>query len=184
MRIIAGLGNPGLKYETTRHNIGFIIADNLAIKHKIEINKEKFSSQYSRLEIANCQSILVKPQTYMNKSGYSIVSFLNFFKSDIDDLVVIHDDADLEFGRIKLKLGGGDGGHNGLKSIIEHLGSREFYRLRIGVSRDDRMDLSSYVLGKFSQEQFNLLDEIIERSCEAIESLMVDGLKIAMNKYN
>ncbi|MFC1856360.1 aminoacyl-tRNA hydrolase, partial [Thermodesulfobacteriota bacterium] len=146
-KLIIGLGNPGPKYELNRHNLGFIVLDNLALKHNINISKKKELCIIGNGDILGTNVILAKPQTYMNKSGFSVVRLLNYFKIEPEDLIVIHDDLDLEFNQLKIKSNGGHGGHNGIRSIMQLLATDKFTRLRAGIGRPQgRMPVEKYVL--------------------------------------
>ena len=177
--LIVGLGNPGSDYENTRHNIGFMVVDEL-VKRK---SARKLSSSSFSGELYKFQNhFLLKPLTYMNLSGESVVKVKNFYK--IEDVVVIHDDLDLPFGALRFKKGGGHGGHNGLKSIDAHI-SKEYIRVRIGIGKPEHKgEVVSYVLGKFSEEQQKSLPCLIERSCEAVEYLLEHSLEETRAKYS
>jgi PTH1 family peptidyl-tRNA hydrolase len=183
--LIIGLGNPGDRYQTTRHNIGFMVLDKIAVDHDIPVNKMKFNADYGKGEIDGIDVILVKPMTFMNKSGISVARFANFFKVSNKDMLVIHDDIDLEFGRIKIKEKGGDGGHKGVKSILDALGSDEFCRLRLGVGRSaHQIDVSDHVLGIFNPEERKLMDRFIEHAGNAVVTILCQGTKEGMNRFN
>ena len=151
MKLIVGLGNPGKEYEYTRHNMGFLVIDNYLCKKKIEASwQKKFNSLYMISYINGEKVIFLKPQTYMNLSGEAVREVVNFFKIDINDILIISDDLDLSIGNFKLKLRGSSGGHNGLKSISECLGTNDYKRLKIGIAKDKSVDIKDYVLGKIS----------------------------------
>ncbi len=183
MKLIVGLGNPGNEYTNTRHNIGFYYLDLLVDKLKLSY-KEKFDGLYVKTKINGNDVIFLKPQTYMNLSGESVVKFVNYFKIKNEDILVIHDDLDLDFGRIKLKENGSSGGHNGIKNIIVNLNSEDFKRLKIGISNNKEFDTKDYVLGKFSKEE----REIIVKNEEKILNILLDYFKLSfidlMSKYN
>ena len=170
--LIVGLGNPGSEYERTRHNIGFMVIDELIVRQ----NAQKLSSSSFNGELYKFKNhFLLKPLTFMNLSGNAIVAVKNFYK--IEEVVVIHDDLDLPFGSLRFKHGGGHGGHNGLKSTDERI-SKEYARVRMGIGKPERKgEITSYVLGRFSQEEEKLMSEWIKKTCEAIESLLTTSLE-------
>lgn len=183
-KLIVGLGNPGVKYELNRHNAGFITLDNLAIKHKINISKKKELCEIGTGEIKNVKVTLAKPQTFMNKSGFGVVRLMQYFDFTPEELIVVYDDLDIEFGQVKIKEKGGHGGHNGLRSLIECLGASDFTRLRIGIGRPPgKMPVENYVLSNFSCSDAEL-NEIIEKSIDAIETILALGNKVAMNRFH
>jgi PTH1 family peptidyl-tRNA hydrolase len=182
--LVAGLGNPGREYEQTRHNVGWLVVDELARRHAGSF-RSKFSGQLSELRVGEQKFALLKPETYMNESGRSIVAAARFFKVDPAALLVVHDDVDLEPERLQARLGGGLAGHNGLRSIAQALGTNEFGRLRIGVGRPgrgDRRSVSDYVLSKFDPEME--VDALVARAADAVETIAVDGLEEAQRRYN
>ena len=182
--LIAGLGNPGREYERTRHNAGWMVMDELARRHGGSF-RSKFSGQLSETRLDDLKLALLKPETYMNVSGQSIGAARKFFKVDPADVLIVHDDVDLEPGRLQAKFGGGLAGHNGLRSIAQALGTNDFLRLRIGVGRPgrgDRRSVADYVLGGFEPEVD--LDELIGRSADAVETMARDGLEEAQRRYN
>lgn len=184
MKLIVGLGNPGEKYSSTRHNIGFIVADEIASRHGISFADKK-RCLLGKGCIGDKDITLVKPQTYMNLSGEAVRPVFSYANTEIEDLIVIHDEIDLEFGKTRIKVGGGHGGHNGLKSVISHLGDSGFIRVRCGVGRPETGgDVSKYVLSPFSPEEKKKLWDIIEYSADAVEAVVRDGAKAAMNRYN
>jgi peptidyl-tRNA hydrolase, PTH1 family len=182
--LVAGLGNPGREYERTRHNVGWLVADELARRHGGSF-RGKFSGQLAETRLDDLRLALLKPETYMNESGRSIGAATKFFKVDPGDLLVVHDDVDLEPGRIQARLGGGLAGHNGLRSIAQAIGTNDFLRLRIGVGRPgrgDRRSVADYVLGNFEPEID--ADALIERAADAVETIARDGLEEAQRRYN
>ena len=186
MKLLIGLGNPGEEYKKTRHNIGFEVIDALSEKWGIPLNQAKHKGLYGVGYANGKKVVLLKPMTYMNLSGESIAAVMNFFKIDTEDIVVLYDDLDLDTGKVRLRQKGSAGGHNGIKSIINQLGSDQFPRIKLGIGEranaDD--DLKDYVLSKFSKEQCEALKKSFERAVCALE-LMVDGdVDGAMNKYN
>lgn len=166
MHLIAGLGNPGSKYELTRHNIGFLVIDEMTKNYSTtNINKSNFQS----ITLKSNNIVFAKPQTFMNLSGDSIVSIKKYFNIENDKIIVVHDDLDLPFGTIKYKIGGGHGGHNGLKSIDSHIG-KEYVRIRVGIGKPkEKNDVANYVLSNFSKEELKALEDIIPRIVDAIE---------------
>ena len=173
MKLIVGLGNPGERYKQTRHNVGFMVLDKLIKQSTVEGWDKKFDSFFTKIIIAQKSMILLKPLTFMNVSGHAVQKVKNFYGIDPNNIVIIHDDIDLELGKIKLKKGGGDGGHNGLKSIIKMIGS-EFNRIRIGIGRPEKINVSSYVLNDFPEIEVSLLKKIILKSCEGINLLIAN----------
>jgi PTH1 family peptidyl-tRNA hydrolase len=159
--LIVGLGNPGKEYEKTRHNAGFMAVDFFA-NRKMFSFQEKFNGYIAKLKIGDNDVYFLKPLTYMNLSGQSIIQVVNFYKIDKSEVVIIHDDLDLPVGEVKYKTKGGSGGHNGLKSIIQHLGTQDFKRVKIGVGKPVEMTVVDYVLGKFSKEDKSMIDNVIE----------------------
>lgn len=184
MKLIVGLGNPGKEYEGTRHNIGFMVLDKYALKKGLNFNRSKFNADYVEFLNKNDKIILLKPMEYINLSGQSISKIVKFFKVEYDDILIIHDDLDIKLGKYKLKLGGNDGGHNGIKSIISNLGNNNIKRLKIGIDNDREQETKDYVLGKLKGEEKKEINEIIEKSCNIIDDFIeLDFLQV-MNKYN
>jgi PTH1 family peptidyl-tRNA hydrolase len=182
--LVAGLGNPGRGYETTRHNVGWLVMDELARRHGGSF-RSKFSGRLAELRINGKRVALLKPETYMNESGRSLGAAARFFKTEPDALLVVHDDVDLEPGRLQARAGGGLAGHNGLRSIAAALGTKEFLRLRIGVGRPgrgDRRSVSDYVLSGFGPDED--VDALVTRSADAVETLIRDGLETAQARFN
>lgn len=185
MYIVVGLGNPGSKYYDNRHNIGFRVIDKLAKEYGVKINKLKFKSEYNETRINGEKIILLKPQTYMNNSGEAVKEVKNFFGVDTKNIIVIHDDIDLEYSRIKVKKNGGSGTHNGLRSILNHIKEKDFPRVRFGIGKPpEYMNLADYVLGNFNKDEIKKLDDFIEESVEIIESIVSNGIDNTMNQYN
>lgn len=176
IRLIVGLGNPGREYESTRHNVGFWWVDELAREHKLNFNNEaKFHGLTARGSLHGQELFLLKPQTFMNVSGRSVGALLQFYKITPDEMLVVHDELDLLPGVARLKMGGGHGGHNGLKDIIAHLGSKDFWRLRIGIGHPgDRNQVSDYVLNDPRREDRELIDAAVQRSL-AVAHLVIEG---------
>ena len=184
MKVVIGLGNPGKKYEKTRHNIGFIAIDNLRKKLNVNDEREKFQALVSEKNIDGEKVIFLKPQTFMNLSGNSVIEIVNFYKLDPKkDIIVIYDDMDLSFGDIRIREKGSSGGHNGIKSIISHIGE-EFIRIKCGIGAKER-DAVEHVLGEFNQTEQKDLEEILEKiyNC-VIDMLSVQNLDRIMQKYN
>jgi PTH1 family peptidyl-tRNA hydrolase len=184
-QLIVGLGNPGKTYEGTRHNVGFMVIDRLAHKHRMSLDSRKFGSLFGLGKVHGRRVILAKPITYMNLSGPAVRNLANFFKLDATDLLVIHDDIDIVFGRIKIKQKGGDAGHNGVMSLIEAFGSGTFARVRVGIGRPDtRQEVKGYVLNRFDAEQEASLDRVITMAEEAVETILLKGLREGMNRFS
>ncbi len=182
--LIAGLGNPGDKYKKTRHNIGFNVIQELSKEYNIPLSKEKFSAEFGKGKINNCDVILVKPMSFMNLSGEPVQKITNFYNIDTEDVIIVHDDLDIEIGSIKLKVKGGHGGHNGIKSLISNIG-KEFIRIRIGIGRPDgKGDVSDFVLGKFQKQDKDIIAEILYMTKKAVISILEDGTAAAMNEFN
>ena len=185
MKLIVGLGNPGDEYRETRHNVGFQVVDALGEQFGLTVFEKRFKGQLGRGRIGGESAILLKPMTYMNLSGESVGPAAGYFKIPPEDVVVIHDELDIEPGRIKLKKGGGHGGHNGLRSLIKHLPDANFVRVRMGVGRPPpRWDAADYVLGKFTKDERSIIDEVIKTAMNAVEAILEEGLPSAMKVYN
>lgn len=183
MYLIVGLGNPGKQYEGTRHNVGFDAIDYLADKYNIDINRVKFKGICGEGIINGNKVILLKPTTYMNLSGESIREFINFYKLDNEKIVVLYDDISMPVGKIRIRPKGSAGGHNGVKSIIQNLGSEIFPRIKIGVGQPE-YDLVSHVLGKFEASDREILSKVLPVVAEAVDCIIKDDIKEAMNKFN
>ena len=185
MRLVVGLGNPGSRYEGSRHNAGFKLVEALSRKFGGEFKKRQFYSLLCPIEIAGEEVVLAKPLTYMNRSGYAVRALVDWYGLVTGDFIVVYDDMDLELGRIRLRPKGGSGGHNGVKSIIDLLGTEEFPRLRIGIGRPEpSMDPAEYVLSVFTREEFEEFYKAIGVACDAIQTWVEEGLDAAMNRYN
>lgn len=185
MILIIGLGNPGEEYARTRHNIGFIILNKFCEETGSKSQISKFNSILITSEYAGKNLLCVKPYTFMNNSGSVVLKVVEHFEDKIESMIVIHDDLDIEFGEIKLKSGGGTGGHNGLESIAKKLGHSDFDRLRFGIGRPPgRKDPADFVLSKFRTKETRELDSIISTSVEALKDYVENGINYAMNKYN
>lgn len=184
MHVIVGLGNPEKRYFGTRHNVGFEILDAYARIHNIEIKKVKHKALIGEGFINNKKVLLVKPQTYMNLSGESVLDIVNYYDVDLNNLLVIYDDIDLSLGRMRLRSKGSAGTHNGMRSILYQIQEDEIPRLRIGIGRPEKQDLVSYVLGKFTKEEVEDLKGIIEKAPKAIDVFIKEGITEAMNQLN
>ncbi len=183
--LIAGLGNPGRQYHLSRHNIGFMVVDQLAKELDVTLKRVKNKAIIGVAKLDGKQIILAKPQTFMNASGVSVAPLKRYFKVPLENLLVIHDDLDLPFGTIRIRPSGGTSGQKGMKSIIEKLGTQEFPRIRMGIGRPPgRMDPVDFVLENFTPDQQSLKDEMIMSAVEAIKVFIQDGLNKAMNTYN
>lgn len=183
-KLIVGLGNPGPKYQWTRHNAGFMVLDKLSGSTGISVARKKFSGFYGEGNWQGEHLLLLQPLAFMNLSGRSVAEAVRFNKLSIKDLVVIHDDLDIPFGRIKLKEGGGHAGHNGLRSLVSELGSGEFARVRVGIGRPLRGDVVDYVLSKFTDEELAHLPRLLDGVIEMLTILCKEGLKKSMSLYN
>lgn len=180
MKLIVGLGNPGSEYEFTRHNIGFYIIDS----YLGEVNwQEKFNALYYQININNEKYIFVKPLTYMNNSGEAVIKFVNFFKIDIEDILIIQDDLDLDIAKIRIKKSSSDGGHNGIKSIIKCLNTKDFARLKIGIG-SPKYDTINHVLSKFTNEELDLIDSKLDITDHILEDFSNCSIQELMSKYN
>ena len=182
---IAGLGNPGEKYDNTRHNAGFLTIDALADRYGIDVREKAHKALIGKGVIEGQKVILAKPQTYMNLSGESIRALVDYYKVTQEELVIIFDDISLEPGQLRIRKKGSAGGHNGIKSIIAHLGTQEFTRIKVGVGeKPPRMDLADYVLGRFAKEEQDTMKEAFETAAKAAVAIMTEGADAAMNQYN
>lgn len=184
MKLIVGLGNPGREYEKTRHNMGFMAIDAIAQQYNVSFQKEKFGGLYTEIRIDGETYLLLKPQKYINLSGEVIKKYMDFYKIPIENLLVISDDFDMEFGRIRLKLKGSSGGHNGLKNIEMHLGTQNYHRIKIGISNRKEIDTKDYVLGKLNSEEQKKLKEVLETMPKIFEDYRHLTFENLMNQYN
>lgn len=184
MKLIVGLGNPGIEYKNTRHNVGFDIIDTFAGKYNVSIKKSKFNGLYEEISIFGEKVIFLKPQSYMNLSGEVVRKFVDFYKVDIKDILIINDDLDLEIGTFKLKQKGSSGGHNGLKNIELHLGTQVYKRLKVGISNNKDIDTKNYVLGKFSKLEENKLKNLINEIMNLLEDYLKYSFDELMSIYN
>ncbi len=181
MKMVVGLGNPGKDYKNTRHNVGYLVLDGFL---KDVTWKEKFKADYYIDTINDEKVLFIKPLTFMNLSGDAVVEFVNYYGIELEDILVIHDDLDLPFGKYKLKVDSSAGGHNGIKSIINRLGSQDFARLKIGISHDRSMDTKDYVLGNFSKKDQELFESMQATFNKIIKCFIKDGIDRTMNIYN
>ena len=184
MKLIVGLGNPGREYEKTRHNIGFMCIDKVANYFNVDFNMNKFNGMYTQFNYNGEKVILLKPLKYMNLSGEVVRDFVNFYKIDINDILIMCDDLDTSVGTYRLRYKGSSGGHNGLKNIELHLNSKEYKRIKIGISNNKNMDTKDYVLGKFSKEEMDLINPIIDKMPNIIEDYLNLSFDNVMSKYN
>ena len=184
MYIIAGLGNPEKKYDHTRHNAGFLAAKKLHEKYLPGRERSKFDARILRGRIEGEDVLLMRPMTYMNNSGLAVRKAVDFYHVPADHVIIIYDDIAIPLGTLRIRKSGSAGGHNGMKSIIEHLGTQDFPRIRIGVGSNRGEDLIDYVLGAFSKEEAAVIDEAAERAADAAVSILKSGLDLAMNRYN
>ena len=185
--LVAGLGNPGSEYARTRHNAGFMAVERFGQKFSAEWKEQsKFHSRLARIEVSGRKVILCEPQTYMNASGQAIAPLAAFYKVPPDRILAVVDDADLVFGQVRLRGEGSSGGHHGLESIEEHLGTRGFARLRVGIGRTERglREITGHVLGRFSPDEAELLDKVLERCASQMECYLTQGIQKAMSQFN
>lgn len=185
MYLVIGLGNPESDYARTRHNMGFDTINVIANKYEIEMNRTKFNSIVGTGNISGEKIVLVKPQTFMNLSGQAVREFVNFYKISNNNLIIIYDDMDIDKGIMKIRKKGGPGSHNGMKSVVQELGTEDFPRVRIGIGTPEhKNDAINYVLGHIPDEEYELLQTGVKKASEAIEEIIKNGIDIAMNKYN
>lgn len=182
--LIVGLGNPGKRYEKTRHNIGFMAVEKLAARLEIDLKQKSFDALWGKGKVSGHSVLLAEPQTYMNLSGTAVRQLQAFFKTEISNLIVIHDDLDLPFGSVRMKIGGGTAGHKGLASIESNLGTSGFMRVRLGVGRPvDKSQIEGYVLEPFRKEEQEALPDILERAADASAEIILNGLQKAISRY-
>jgi len=185
LRLVVGLGNPGNKYEDTRHNAGFLVADKIAQDFNLSFNKTKFDTIFGRGFIEDVDVVLAKPMAFMNRSGPPLQKLAHYFRIPGEDMLVIHDDIDLAFGRFKIKEKGGHGGHNGIRSIMDAFGGGDFARLRIGVGRSEAGEnVTDHVLGRFSDHKSEMVARIIAVARDAVVTVLGEGIKVGMNAFN
>lgn len=185
MKLIIGLGNPGRKYANTKHNVGFEAIDALAQTYNISVNKSKFQAFFGEGFIGHHKVILIKPQTYMNLSGESVQPFVSWYKMSPEDILIIYDDVSLDPGILRIRQKGSAGGHNGIKSIIQHLGTSEFQRIKIGIGKKPQgWDLADYVMSRFTNPEMKIIEEAMKDVTGATQMIIEKGIQDAMNKYN
>ena len=185
MKLILGLGNVGEKYLFTRHNVGFMVLDRLAVRENFSFREEKkLKSFIAKVRLDGEEFLLVKPTTFMNLSGEALRAVIDYYKIDVKDILVIYDDLSLELGRIRFRASGSDGGHNGIKSIIKNLGTKEFARLKIGIGPQPNLPSEVYVLQKFTEDDLKLLKPALDKSVESIDYYFKNGISKTQNLYN
>jgi PTH1 family peptidyl-tRNA hydrolase len=185
VKFVVGLGNPGKRYELSRHNAGFQVLDQLALTHHISISQGIFDAHIGKGKIGESAVLLAQPQTFMNLSGIAVRKLADYFRIDLEDVIVVHDDLDLPFQTVRLKKGGGHGGHKGLISLIDHLGGTEFLRVRLGIGRPPfKTMVEGYVLSPFSEEEINCLPRVISAAGKAVADIISSGIQAAMEKHN
>jgi len=185
VKVVLGLGNPGKKYQRARHNLGFLVVDRVAVGNSVAVKKRRYGSLIGDWQIAGEKVLLVKPQTYMNRSGEAVRKLFRYFPVTLKDLVVIHDDLDLPFGRIRVRPRGGAGGHLGVGSILESLGEEGFFRVRVGIGRPPPgVDPADFVLDPFSPDENAQLDQVVSKAAGAVACLLEEGFRRAMEKFN
>ena len=185
MYLIVGLGNPEKDYSNTRHNMGFDVINEITNITGIKVSKTKFDALYGMGEINGKKVILVKPQTFMNLSGESVIRFKKFYKISNKDIIVIYDDIDLEIGDIRLKPKGGSGTHNGMRSVVENLNTEDFIRVRVGIGTpENKEDIINYVIGAIPRREKEILEEATKKAAKSVIEILENGIDIAMNKYN
>jgi PTH1 family peptidyl-tRNA hydrolase len=185
MHLLVGLGNCGIEYENTRHNFGFLLIDKIIARHKLVSQKKKFKSDFFAGEIFGKKVLALKPQTFMNLSGLAVLEAIKFYKIPLSNVIIFHDDLDLAFAKIKYKIGGGNGGHNGLKSIDENIG-KEYARIRLGIGRPEHLkyEISDYVLSKFSKEELEIVEKINQKISDNFLELLNDNPQNFLNKIH
>ena len=184
MKLIAGLGNPGIKYARNRHNVGFMALDKLARAEQKKFERQRFNAQLLEINLAGERVLLVKPQTYMNLSGTAVQKLAAFYRIPRADVLVVYDDLDLPLGKIRLRANGSSGGHHGMESIINHLGGSDIPRLRIGIGRPNPTQDIGHVLGNFHEDEMSILDDVLSRAEKALRVWVRDGIVKAMNEFN
>ncbi len=184
MHLIVGLGNPGNAYRDTRHNIGFMLVDRLSLAHGIRLVNESHGAAWGTGSIGGAEAALAKPGTYMNLSGKAVCALRDALSMPVESIVVAHDDCDLPLGRLRIRRGGGSGGHRGVESIIAGLGTNGFPRLRLGIGRPDGQETDEFVLGRFRPEERGQVEDMLDRAASAIEAMLTEGVASAMNRFN
>lgn len=185
MYLIVGLGNPETDYANTRHNMGFHVINELAKEYEIQILRKKFKSEYEIATIEDQKVILVKPQTFMNISGEAVIEFVNFYKIELDKIIIIYDDVDIEPGKIRIRKNGSAGSHNGMKSVVHFLNQENFARIRVGIGKpDEETNMIEHVIGAIPEAERQVLEEGVQRAKQAVIELLKNGIDSAMNKLN
>lgn len=184
MYVFVGLGNPGARYDGTRHNIGFEAIDYFARKHQFKLDKLKHKSLYTKQKVFDEDVLFVKPQTYMNLSGEALYSIIKYYDIELTNLYVIYDDIDLKLGQVRIRKSGSGGTHNGMRNIIYMLKSQEFTRLRIGIGRNENIPLDKYVISRFDKSEIDVMEDAIIKVSDCMESILKNGIDYAMNNYN
>jgi PTH1 family peptidyl-tRNA hydrolase len=185
LRLVVGLGNPGAKYAATRHNIGFRVVDRLADDFGISFGREKFNAVFGRGRVEGFDVVLAKPMAFMNLSGPPVRAVAEFFRISLQAVVIVHDDIDLDYGRLKIKVKGGHGGHNGIRSLINAFSGGDFTRLRVGIGRSGAgAQVADYVLDQFTREEAAELPHLISRARDAVVTILCKGTKVGMNQFN
>lgn len=185
MYLIVGLGNPEMDYANTRHNMGFHVINELAKEYGISVARKKFNSEYEKAMIENQKVVLVKPQMFMNASGEAVIEFVNFYKIELDKVIVIYDDIDIEPGKIRIRKSGSPGSHNGMKSVVHFLSDENFPRIRVGIGKPtENEDMIEYVIGAIPEEEKEVLEAGVQKAKEAIIELLKNDIDTAMNKFN
>lgn len=185
MYLVVGLGNPGIEYEKTRHNMGFQTIDKLANHYEIAITRRKFEGLYGDGRIKGEKVILLKPQTFMNLSGKCIAPFMEYYKLELENIMIVYDDMEIEPGFIKIRKKGGAGSHNGMKSIIQELQTQEFARVRVGIGEpQNKQESIAHVIGAVEKEEWEILEQGTDLAVKAVESIIEEGIDIAMNQFN
>lgn len=184
MKLIVGIGNPGKQYENTRHNVGFMALDRIADHYNVSFDESKFKSVYTTIRVRNERVILMKPETYVNLSGSAVLSMMNYFNIDVEDVLVIYDDLALPTGKVRVRYKGSGGGHNGISNIIDYLKTKEFKRLRIGIDNNPLFNRADYVLGRFSKDDMQALDKTFKKLIDVPQDFVSESFSDFMNKYN
>ncbi len=183
--VVVGLGNPGPQYAASRHNAGFWVVDELAERAGVTLGRDRHGACSAVARLAGRAVVLAEPQSYMNRSGGPVQSLLHYYRCEVERLIVVHDDMDLPLGRLRVKRGGGHGGHNGLRSIHQQLASGDYLRVKVGIGRPrDGRDAAAHVLGRISREEGELLGEVVARAADAVEAILTEGVEAAMNRFN
>jgi PTH1 family peptidyl-tRNA hydrolase len=185
VKLLVGLGNPGAEYARTRHNVGFLVVEEIARAAGFSVDRKKFAALLGEGTVAGEKAVVVEPQTYMNLSGEAVGAAARFYKVPVADVIVVHDDVDLEFGRLQIKTGGGHAGHNGLRSLIAHLGGPDFVRIRVGIGKPGgQKETAGHVLGGFDRKESEELPFVVQRAADAARCVVKDGPLKCMNEYN